>query len=254
MTPKTCFFIAPIGEADTLIRRRSDQVLKHIVRGALEPMGYVVARADEVHDSGLITNQIIERVIGADMVVADLAGSNANVFYELAVRHAARKPALHLAQTGEQPPFDVANVRAVPYALDDPDALEHAKTELRQKAEAVEMATHTAPNPITAATDLQLLRGSQAPESELVAEILTAVADLRVEVRALSDKLADQSSASPSPRQISRSAIKIGDQVAHASFGDGEVVQIDDDGIVVVRFVDDSTRKLMWDYAPIRLL
>jgi hypothetical protein len=75
VTSKTCFFIAPIGEADTLIRRRSDQVLKHIVRGALEPMGYVVARADEVHDSGLITNQIIERVIGADMVVADLAGS-----------------------------------------------------------------------------------------------------------------------------------------------------------------------------------
>jgi hypothetical protein len=95
-------------------------------------------------------------------------------------------------------------------------------------------------------------RGSQAPEAELAAEILTAAADLRVEVRALGDRLRDQGTVSPSHRQPRRSPAEIGDQVIHSTFGEGEVMQIEDDGIIVVRFVDGSTRKLMCDYAPIR--
>jgi DNA helicase-2/ATP-dependent DNA helicase PcrA len=44
-----------------------------------------------------------------------------------------------------------------------------------------------------------------------------------------------------------------GDDVVHASFGDGVVTAVEPGGIVVVRFAgDDSERKLMADYAPIR--
>jgi DNA helicase-2/ATP-dependent DNA helicase PcrA len=44
-----------------------------------------------------------------------------------------------------------------------------------------------------------------------------------------------------------------GDDVVHASFGDGVVTAVEPGGVVVVRFAgDDSERKLMADYAPIR--
>lgn len=72
-----------------------------------------MVRADEIDDEGLITNQIIEHLIEDDLVVADLTGLNPNVFYEVAVRHAARKPIVHLITTGQDIPFDVANMRAV---------------------------------------------------------------------------------------------------------------------------------------------
>jgi len=47
--------------------------------------------------------------------------------------------------------------------------------------------------------------------------------------------------------------LQIGDDVVHASFGDGVVTAVEAGGVVVVRFASDgSERKLMADYAPIR--
>jgi DNA helicase-2/ATP-dependent DNA helicase PcrA len=47
--------------------------------------------------------------------------------------------------------------------------------------------------------------------------------------------------------------LRIGDDVVHASFGDGVVTAVEPGGVVVVRFSEDgSERKLMADYAPVR--
>jgi DNA helicase II / ATP-dependent DNA helicase PcrA len=47
--------------------------------------------------------------------------------------------------------------------------------------------------------------------------------------------------------------LQTGDDVVHASFGDGVVTAVEPGGVVVVRFSGDGTeRKLMADYAPIR--
>ena len=47
--------------------------------------------------------------------------------------------------------------------------------------------------------------------------------------------------------------LQTGDDVVHASFGDGVVTAVEPGGVVVVRFGSDgSERKLMADYAPIR--
>ena len=61
------------------------------------------------------------------------------------------------------------------------------------------------------------------------------------------------------PRRRRRSSpgptleLRTGDDVVHASFGDGVVTAVEPGGVVVVRFAGDgSERKLMADYAPIR--
>ncbi|MET0557555.1 MAG: UvrD-helicase domain-containing protein [Solirubrobacterales bacterium] len=46
--------------------------------------------------------------------------------------------------------------------------------------------------------------------------------------------------------------LQTGDDVIHASFGDGVVTGVEPGGVVVVRFSDGAERKLMADYAPIR--
>jgi len=47
--------------------------------------------------------------------------------------------------------------------------------------------------------------------------------------------------------------LRIGDDVVHASFGDGVVTAVEPGGVVVVRFSGDGAeRKLMADYAPVR--
>jgi DNA helicase-2/ATP-dependent DNA helicase PcrA len=45
----------------------------------------------------------------------------------------------------------------------------------------------------------------------------------------------------------------MGDDVVHATFGEGVVTGIEEGGIVVVRFAEGgSERKLMADYAPLK--
>ena len=236
MAGKTCFFIAPIGDRDSAARKRSDQVLRHLVRFAAEPLGFQAMRADELDDEGLITNQVIDRLVSGDLVVADLTGRNPNVFYELAVRHAARKPVVHLIQHGEAIPFDVANMRAVPYALDDPDLLTEAQGELRRKIEAAVTAERPAANPITAALDLQALRASDEPEKEALGAVLAAIDDLRGEVRGIKNRLGTRGS----PLTPIDGVPSVGDGVVHDAFGSGVVTGTEPSGIITIKFADGT--------------
>ena len=113
-TKNACFVISPIGESDSDTRKRADQILRHVIKPAVEQCGYIATRADEIDQPGIITSQVIQRVVEDPLVVADLTERNPNVFYELAIRHALRKPLVQIIKKGEQIPFDVAATRTVP--------------------------------------------------------------------------------------------------------------------------------------------
>jgi hypothetical protein len=109
----TCFYVTPIGEAGSEQRRHSDLFLGSIVEPALEQFGLTVVRADTIDKPGTITRQIIEYLLRSRLVVADLSFQNPNVFYELAIRHAARLPVVQIIRDSDRIPFDVNQVRTV---------------------------------------------------------------------------------------------------------------------------------------------
>jgi DNA helicase-2/ATP-dependent DNA helicase PcrA len=57
----------------------------------------------------------------------------------------------------------------------------------------------------------------------------------------------------PAPSADPSLSFATGDDIVHASFGDGVVTAVEPGGVIVVRFASDGTeRKLMADYAPLR--
>src|SRR5262249_19176425 len=108
-----CFVIAPIGDEASDVRKRSDRVLTYLIEPAAEKCGYQAIRADKISTPGIITDQVIQQVINAPMVVADLTGHNANAFYELAIRHMVKKPLVQIIRKGDNIPFDVAASRVL---------------------------------------------------------------------------------------------------------------------------------------------
>jgi hypothetical protein len=84
-------------------------------------------RADDIAEPGRITEQIIEALIAADIVVADVTGSNPNVLFELGYADAMRKPIVCLNQDVTASPFDIRDWRQVPYEI---GALEPARVRL----------------------------------------------------------------------------------------------------------------------------
>ena len=179
---KICFVISPIGEDDSETRKRSDQVLKHIITGAVEQLGYEVIRADKISEPGIITHQILQHIVDAPLVIADLTERNPNVFYELALRHAIRKPLVQLIKKGELIPFDVAATRIIQFDLHNLDSVEAAKLEIIAQVKSLEAGKNDTDNPISVSLDLKVLKESGNPEERSLADIVEAISDLRLAV------------------------------------------------------------------------
>ncbi len=180
---KSCFVIAPIGVHGSDVRKRSDQVMKHVISPIVGSVGYAKpVRADHISEPGSITSQIINHLIEDDLVIADLTGHYPNVFYELAVRHVVRKPYIQIIKLGEILPFDIANLRSIPLDIQDPDSIESCKEELQKQLHAIESNPKVVDSPITAAIDQGVLRQSENPLEKSTAEILSIVEDIRSKV------------------------------------------------------------------------
>ncbi len=198
---KTCFVIAPIGEANSEVRKRSDQVLRHIIQPSASVCGYEAIRADQISEPGIITSQIIQHVVNDPMVIADLTGRNPNVFYELAIRHAVKKPLVQIIKKDEQIPFDVAATRTVEVDIHDLDSVEGAKAEIIRQMKSLQEGVAEVDSPISVALDLQVLRESGKPEERQLADVLDAINEIRSDLASVKKRLNDMADVPLLPRR-----------------------------------------------------
>jgi tetratricopeptide (TPR) repeat protein len=137
MPGQLCFVLMPCGQkpdaGGAVID--FDAVYRDVIAPAIRDADMEPLRADEEVTGGLIHKAMFERLILCDYAVADLTTANANVFYELGVRHAVRPwSTVALFAKGSRLPFDVTMLRAIPYTLtpagtpDDIDATRKSLT------------------------------------------------------------------------------------------------------------------------------
>lgn len=203
---QTIFVISPIGADNSPQRIAADQLLKYVITPVAKQLGYQVQRADKLDTPGTISTQIIRYLIEARLVVADMTGHNPNVFYELAVRHAAKKPIVHMIANGEQIPFDVAPQRAIFYEL-DLDGVDAAKTTLERQAKAAVDDAEEPETPLANALQRIALAQSGEPTKQLDSKILDLLEDIRLRVSKLEtvaarDSISDSTSSEAFPPSL----------------------------------------------------
>lgn len=180
---KCCFVISPIGDEASDTRIRSDKMLKYVIREAAEPLGYRVMRADEIGEPGVITSQVVQHILDDPILIADLTDENPNVYYELALRHSAKMPAVHIIEANQRIPFDLGGTRTIHVDHTDLESVDRAKGQLREQIKAVEDNPTSFDNPISMAMDLQSLRESGDPFKRSTAEIISMLQEIRATVR-----------------------------------------------------------------------
>ncbi|TQR88357.1 hypothetical protein D8S82_02290 [Mycobacterium hodleri] len=184
---KTCFLASPIGLDGSPTRNRSDRVMTYVIEEALKPLGYETVRADRINSAGRITSQIVSRIIEADLLVADLTDHNANVFYELAIRHAFNKPYVQIIEAGQDIPFDVRDMRTI--HIDHQDLKSAAEAKAALAAMVLDIEDGNRPeSPVVTAVDLRTLENSGDPEKIEIAQLSSAVVALNSEVRSLREE------------------------------------------------------------------
>lgn len=110
----TCFVMMPFGAW-------FDIYYQDIYVPAIREAGFEPIRADELFSTGSVVEQIWEQIQKAKVLLADLTGRNANVFYELGLAHAARKPVVFTAPQVEDVPFDLRHLRVIIYEVREPE-------------------------------------------------------------------------------------------------------------------------------------
>lgn len=110
----TCFvmqpFAAPLGD-----------YYEKIYKVAIEKAGLRAIRADaEIFATGKIMDQVWQGINSAKVLVAELTTRNPNVFYELGLAHALRKPVVLVSAKEEDVPFDLQHIRVIYYDVNDP--------------------------------------------------------------------------------------------------------------------------------------
>ncbi len=120
MSKPLCFVLMPFGKKPDAAGMMVDfdAVYRDLIAPAIEEAGLETLRADEEMTGGIIHKPMFERLILCEYAVADLTTANANVFYELGLRHAVRPwSTVLIFSEGSRLPFDVALLRALPYGL-----------------------------------------------------------------------------------------------------------------------------------------
>jgi tetratricopeptide (TPR) repeat protein len=120
MIKPLCFVLMPFGKKPDATGQiiDFDAVYLELIAPAIEKAGMEPLRADEEQTGGIIHKPMFERLVLCEYAVADLTTANANVFYELGVRHAVRPwSTVILFANNTRLPFDVAPLRGIPYQL-----------------------------------------------------------------------------------------------------------------------------------------
>ena len=112
------FIVRPFGVKNGI---DFDRVDRELISPALRKLGLSGGTTGEMVKQGNIREDMFEKLLIADLVVADISIHNANAFYELGIRHAFRDKRTFLIKSkGNDVPFDLKTDRYLPYDADNP--------------------------------------------------------------------------------------------------------------------------------------
>lgn len=120
------FIVRPFGIKNGIDFNR---VEAELIQPAIQAVGWVGGTTGEIIQQGNIRTDMFQKLLVADLVIADVSIHNANAFYELGVRHAFREKRTFLIRCSkdglpadaklDEIPFDLKTDRYLEYRLDD---------------------------------------------------------------------------------------------------------------------------------------
>ncbi|MFC1530064.1 hypothetical protein ACFL6R_05040 [Gemmatimonadota bacterium] len=119
-----CFVVMPFDDPFEKYQR--------IYRLAIEAANLKPVRADDIFRPGFIMKDVWAYVREASVLLAELTGRNANVFYELGLAHAIAKPVVLVTKDISDVPFDIGGLRAIEYQPEDPEWGDHLKVKITE--------------------------------------------------------------------------------------------------------------------------
>lgn len=162
-----CFILMPFGIKSNLDGSmiNFDRVYQDLVAPAVREAELEPIRADQEVSGGIVHKPMFERLILCPFAVVDLTTANANVYYELGVRHAFKPfSTVQIIAGSSRLPFDVQMLRTILYTLGSDGVPDPARTAVTSAA--MVMFLKEARNGARDSPVFQLIDGLPAPNLE----------------------------------------------------------------------------------------
>lgn len=134
------FVIMPFGE-------QFDKIYELFIAETLDDMDLKFQRADDIKSQQNILKDIIEGISKSDLIIADLTEPNPNVYYEMGIAHALKKPVISLTQDISELPFDLKSYRVIEYSIHFAN-IRKAKKELKDLLKEFQSGEMPYSNPV----------------------------------------------------------------------------------------------------------
>lgn len=102
------FVLMPFGEPH-------DEIYNHVIKREVQQLGMQCLRSDEIFSAKPIMQDVLQSIMTASVIIADVTGRNPNVFYELGIAHAVKDRVIIITQSMDDVPFDLKHIRAIVY-------------------------------------------------------------------------------------------------------------------------------------------
>ena len=130
-----CFVIMPFGGKTDVNGKITDfdEIFDCIIQKPVEELGLECVRCDKIAQAGVIHEQMFRHIYEADVAVVDITSLNANVFYELGVRHAlVDSVTVLLRRKGTNLPFNIQDLKVIEYDPEHPKSVDSAKDKIKE--------------------------------------------------------------------------------------------------------------------------
>jgi hypothetical protein len=118
---KRVFIVRPFGTQQGVDFDRVEEALIRPALDRISAIGPEGGTTKEIIEQGNIREDMFRELVAADLVIADVSIHNANVFYELGIRHGLRPYATFMLRASiDTYPFDLQTDRYLPYDRDNP--------------------------------------------------------------------------------------------------------------------------------------
>ena len=108
-----------------------DKIYNFIIKQAVESINIRCIRCDEIEESGWIHGDMFNQILEADVSIVDITSLNANVFYELGIRHSlAGSVTVLIRKKGTYAPFNIQGLRIIEYDPLDLASVDKAKHQI----------------------------------------------------------------------------------------------------------------------------
>jgi hypothetical protein len=183
---KICFVIHPSGAE---WRDAVEQTFEFIITEAVETFGYTPIRADQINDTGFISPWALQHLAQDALVIADLTGQSPQVLYGLALRHAARKPVIHLMSENDAGGLESSFTPMLRVNVSSAREAKRCRQELTNCIETIETSALPQETPISRALRRQVLEQSESLLDKRAADILRAMAGVQGTLTTLTERL-----------------------------------------------------------------